>query len=247
MKTTRRAVSEAVIITAGVLLALGADEWRQELDRTRREGVLLEELYVDFLANAAELELVASGHDRELDAAQSLIHVLEADSALSVPLPDVVSTVLFSNWRFDPEMGALDSYLTGGDLRLVSNPTLRSALADWPRRVDEVWQQEARILEFVDRDARAFVLSESDVLSLIGWAGSGAPTPATGRRQSTAREIRQLYRAETREVSRLLDDPRLTNLASVRLLLSVPTRAKLRRLSGATASVLELLEQELGS
>jgi hypothetical protein len=239
-------VGEAVIITAGVLLALGADEWREELERARREGVLLEELYSDFVANTAELEVVTRRHARELEAAQSLIHAAEGDSVLSVPLPDVVSNVLFSNWRFDPEMGALESYLVGGDLGLVADPALRSALADWPRRVNEVWQQEARLLEFVDRDARAFVLSESDVLSLIGWDGSGGPLTPAGRIQSPSREIGQLYRAEASEVKRLLGDLRLTNLASIRLLLQRATLQKLRGLSDATARVLDLLEQELG-
>jgi len=235
-----------MVITTGVLLALAADEWREEQERARRESILLEELRADFVANATELAVVTRGHDAELVAAQDLIHALEGDSVLSAPLPDVMSRVLFSNWRFDPEMGALDSYLGGGNLRLISNPALRSALADWPRRVDEVWQQESRILEFVDRDARAFLLSEAEVLGLVGWESSGAPTTDTGRRQSPARELGQLYRADTAEVTRLFGDPRLTNLASVRLLLAQAVSVKTRRLSEATASVLDLLEQELG-
>ena len=238
-------MGEVVIITAGVLMALGADEWRSEMDRARREQVILEELHADFLANAAEIETVAQGHLAELQAAQTLIHALEGDSVLRVPAADVLSSVLLSNWRFDPERGALDSYLNGGDLGLVRDPSLRSALADWPRRVDEVWQQEARVLEFVDRDARAYLIAEVDILSLVGRGpGSGGGSPRAGRAASPARALGQLYRPDGSGAEALLDDPRLTSLASVRLVLSQYTLLKVRVLDDATQEVLALIEQE---
>jgi hypothetical protein len=246
-RNAQRAVGEAVIITVGVLLALGADEWRQEVERAGREQVLLQELHADFVANAAEVERVAAGHEREWEAAQSLIHALEGDSVLHAPTADVLSRVLLSNWRFDAERGALDSYLNGGDLGLISNPELRSALADWPRRVDEVWQQEARLLEFVDRDARAYLVSESDVLSLVGRGpGSGGGAPQGGRVATPSRVIGQLYRPDGAGAAPLLGDPRLANLASVRLLLGQATVFKVSVLADATTRVLQLLEQELG-
>lgn len=236
----RRAGAEAAVITVGVLLALAADEWREQNHRAAQETLLLEGLLSEFRSNGVELEAVRAQHRDALEASASLLRTALGGSPSERSVPDLLSVVLLSNWRFDPTSGALDAYLAGGDLGLIRNADLRAALTEWPRRVDEVWQQEARILAFVDGQAAEFALTELDRLSLIGrGSGGGGPASAGG-------ELREQYRPEV-DMHEVLKLRRLQNLTTLRMTLTQATVQKYRGLARAHERVVALLTAELAA
>lgn len=232
VKTWRRAGVEAVIITAGVLLALIADEWRRGVESSAAELELLQDLKAEFLDNLAELERVVDYHSLDQQAALELLRAGLNGGSTDHDVNELLGSVLISNWRFDPRTGVLDAYLGSSDLGLLTNPNLRAALAAWPRRVDELWQHED--VAFVDGEARRFLIDEGDVLSM--------------RRPQFELQALSRLRAEYRtgnEMSRLLADPRVQNLAAIRVRLTATIMSKGRTLLEAHRRVLQLLDQEL--
>lgn len=225
-RTWRGAGVEVLVISLGVLLALGADEVRREIDRVSRERVLLQDLKAEFEANLAELKLVGAQHRAAAGSARRLIEVGSVAPAPKDSVRVWMRTALTSQYRFDARTGTLDAYLSNPEAGLLRNPQLRAALADWPRRVDELWQQEDRIREFADRDARQFLLQAGDPLSLERG------------------EFASRYRSGD-EMHELASSAWLQNLAATRVFLMRATLRKHRRLVEAHESVLAMLSSDL--
>ena len=239
-RTWRGAGVEVLVISLGVLLALGADEVRREIDRRSRERVLLQDLKAEFEANLAELKLVGAQHGAAAGSARRLIEVGNGAPAPKDSVRVWMRTALTSGNRFDARTGTLDAYLSNPEAGLLRNPQLRAALADWPRRVDELWQQEDRIREFADRDARQFLLQAGDPLSLyVNFRPPGSPlsVPEPGNFASRYRTGDEMYE--------LASSTWLQNLAATRVYLMRATLRKHRRLLEAHEDVLAMISADL--
>lgn len=239
-RTWRGTGVEVLVISLGVLLALGADEVRREIDRVSRERVLLQDLKAEFEANLAELKLVGAQHGAAAGSARRLIEVGSGAPAPKDSVRVWMRTALTSQYRFDARTGTLDAYLSNPEAGLLRNPQLRAALADWPRRVDELWQQEDRVREFVDRDARQFLLQAGAPLALdVYFRPRGGPLSVTERGEFASR-----YPSGD-EMLQLASSAWLQNLAVTRIYVMRQTLRKHRLLLEAHESVLAMLSSDL--
>jgi hypothetical protein len=129
----RRHVIEAVVIAASILSAFAIDAWwdaRQEQNRARVE---IESLKVEFSAVAVELDRATA----ELDAARTATQQL---ARLAGPNPSPLSgdslarllTIALTVNAVELPTGALANLLSSGDLPILNNLPLQSALASWP-------------------------------------------------------------------------------------------------------------------
>jgi hypothetical protein len=133
------ALRDLVVVVVGILAALWLDAWWQgRLDR-QEEAFLLVGLREEFLANRQQLadhigtwEYLVGAVDRARQLMGREVPQSETGDVL-----DAFRGTLSMRF-FDPRQGQLSSLINSGKLGLVSNPSLRAKIADWPGLVGDL-------------------------------------------------------------------------------------------------------------
>ena len=143
----RRALGELVIIVLGVLIALGVDSiWEQMRERSA-EAAYLEALFVDALSDSLEYETVVGVLERAESATESMLAILGGGEVPGDPL--LLSQQVFCA-SFLPlpviNRTTLDDLLSTGNLNLLRDRELRSALLEYYGRIatEMQWSGEHR-------------------------------------------------------------------------------------------------------
>ena len=143
----RRTLIEGVVIVASILMALGIQAWWDERQLRQEERRLLINLQVDFVATRSAIAEAAENHREVRDRAVALAEYGLSGGSLPVPdfyvqepalLPNLFTIVI----TVHPKTGALDGALASGRLDLITDDTLRSMLAGWPRTLGEFMEQQ---------------------------------------------------------------------------------------------------------
>ncbi|KPJ83892.1 MAG: hypothetical protein AMS19_02725 [Gemmatimonas sp. SG8_23] len=176
---------EALLIVVSILLAFYIDAaWSARTDRLE-EVDLLGDLRGELLENRALLEQRIGIHtDFAATGAEFLSLPQIAGHADSAEASDL-RRIFVARATFQPVGGALSRLTQSGDLRLVSDPELRSLLADWPRRISENAEEEVRATNLVDNHLRPFLVRRGVAVAIVdaqppGWMidlPDGPPIP----------------------------------------------------------------------
>lgn len=138
-----RFLVEGVVIVVSILLAFGIDAgWGLYQDRLdEREAI--DQLVLDFRANAARLDTVRGTHEAARDASYEILARagIGGDTANDVPTAELVFLSLRS-WTYDPVLGGINSLVQSGRLGLLRNDSLRVAIAGWPDIVGDMREDE---------------------------------------------------------------------------------------------------------
>jgi len=128
-----RVFVEGVVIVGSILLAFGIQAWWDERQERAEERQALQALSGDFEAADSDLEAQVLVIDSAAVAAAAILALVGpgadesyADS-LAVLIPQIIRRPVFQ-----PPMGTLEALLGSGDLRLITNDTLKAALASFP-------------------------------------------------------------------------------------------------------------------
>lgn len=147
-----RVVAEGGVIALSILLALAGDAWWDE----RRDRALEQELIADVRAELVEsLDEMQGAIDFHLDSATSRIDRLEVMSAEEIRAlaPEEVDRYAVAVWafnNFDDRLGTLDGMVSSGRLQLLEDRRLRSLLAEWRGRVDDIEEEAALMVRAVE-------------------------------------------------------------------------------------------------
>lgn len=141
--------SEIVVVVAGILIALSVNAWwaaRTQQQSLREALVAVNE---DFQASRQELENVLSANRTYVRGVDALLVLDEA--GLAALGPDSVASFIgllpTGGLTFDPTMGAVEALISGGDVSLIEDVALRTAIAAWPSVVDELTEDHAILID----------------------------------------------------------------------------------------------------
>ena len=146
----RRGLLEGFVITASILLAFTLDRWWEGRETSAHIEEIQVALVSEFEATASELRATRAVHAARREAAQVLAELeqgavgeLGGDSiwALWVAASLPIMT--------DPPRGALTSVISAGDLRLIAGQGLRSRLAGWENRLEDMSHTETNTSELL--------------------------------------------------------------------------------------------------
>ena len=123
--------SETAIVTIGVAMALAVDAWWQDrVDHTTESGYL-QGLREDFTITASDLSQEVASSAESMAAIDELVELMNAGNANDrSEVLDLISRS-FDTSVLRPVTTTYDDLVTSGNLGLLRNDDLRSALAGW--------------------------------------------------------------------------------------------------------------------
>jgi len=187
-----RLLGEFVVIVVGVLVALWVDQLREARVNAGLEVEYLESLVTDLEADLAQFD-EAEAWMRRSEGNAAVVLALYEGSPPTDDLTDLVVAVETAGWQFFPSItrNTLDDLRSTGNLRLITDPALRRAIAAYYRKVEEVsipladmrdriWAQyDARVANVLDPGVRLGVLQrdQSFGLGVTSDALEAVPAP----------------------------------------------------------------------
>ena len=128
----RNLLAEFIVVVAGILVALGIDNWRQHRQELRIVAEHLSDVAMEISRNRWTVERVQSGLGEKRQALEIVIEFLKAGPGRQDLAPETVlqafavSATMPVPWLRDNQFQALQN---SGNLRLLRNPELASDLA----------------------------------------------------------------------------------------------------------------------
>lgn len=226
MRGWRAGLREFAIIAASVLVALAGQAWWQAREERTRELQYLRQLLADTRENERRLTETITYDSLAVEANVKVQAVL----ARARPTPSADSVLDWmrragSTTDFNPVSGTYRALIGTGDLRLVSNDSLRSRLTQYAARLESEGENQ--------RDLRMIMIEQSDRI--------GRALPFVRRlsvRRPTAADV-QLERWRT--------DPEVETLMYVFHTALLNRIDGLRQLRGGTRALVKALEAEPGA
>lgn len=188
----RRLLGEFLVIVVGVLVALWVDQLREARANAKLEVQYLQSLVTDLDADLTSFDETEAWMRRS-EAAAATVLALYAGSPPTQNADDLVTAVETAGWQYVPSItrNTLDDLRSTGNLRLITDPDLRRAIADYYRTVEEVgipladmrnriWDQyDARVENVLEPGVRLAVLQrdQSFGLGITSDAIEAAPAP----------------------------------------------------------------------
>ena len=158
-KYFKYAIGEIVLVVIGILIALQINNWNEERKKTNFEQNILKELKSDFSYNKSEL-------NKNIIKATTLAQ--NSDSLLvllNLPKEEVAQGKFYNYMRklggystFNPSNGALNSLISSGNLYIIKNDSLRLHLARWSGILEDVKEDEERLIDFGDTNMEPIAL-----------------------------------------------------------------------------------------
>ena len=165
--TWPRALIELLIVAAGVLLALAAGQWLESRKDRAEEALLLRSV-------RTEIKNILKDMDTEMVFRQAMLENANQIYALAAaetpPDPKVFDEMLgkllwWSNVDFT--IGAVNSILVGGKLRLIENEEIRFFLASLPERLATIKQTEANDYSTLMNFSVPYMMKHADLSQLV--------------------------------------------------------------------------------
>lgn len=179
----QRIIAEGVVIVASILAAFAIDAWWERRTERRQAEILVTGLRQDFEASQAHVRRWAAGNGQILRQAQAFLAELEATPAgeeITAPIAWLVAAVAAPT--YSPTDATFQTALSSGQLELIEDRELRSALALWRQQLADTGEDELLIREIVvhrlvpELSSQARLGRVFDFDTMTRWFGAGADT-----------------------------------------------------------------------
>jgi hypothetical protein len=158
------AIGEIVLVMIGILLALQVNNWNQQRIAAKKEKLLLEALYHEFIENKAQFEDVIATHELAMASTQYVIAQFPID-------PKKINLDTFrekkNDWgrwsSFNPSQGVIRSLVNTSSFELISNTELRSLLVSWEDVLADYKEEE----DMAIKDNYEILIAE--LTPFLGW------------------------------------------------------------------------------
>ena len=141
-------VGESIAIVASILLAFAIDAWWDGTQESLEARAVLAALRSEFAVARTELAALEQANLQILGMADSIFRIVDGvEGQADIPLRPLASLVRTPTYY--PPMGELQALLQSGDLGLIDDRSLRSALAAWPAAVADLHEKSQLHVAFV--------------------------------------------------------------------------------------------------
>ncbi len=186
-----RVFVEGVVIVGSILLAFGIEAWWDERQERADEQLTLAALQVEFLGAKAELDYRRELHGRIEEGVKFTVAALQGArhrNVSSIPLSHAVLALAYIPPTTQLSLGTLTGLIQSGQLGILQEPELRTALSGWATFLDEMTEEETRALDFVQSQLDPVLRSRVDVTPFVNMEFVRAFLDGTVSQVEAARE-----------------------------------------------------------
>lgn len=225
----RRNLREMVVIVLSILIAFGIDANWDEYRDAQIERRVLGGLHDDFAANLSLIDEGTASHRRVVRAAQV---ILRATGPEARPYDGLKRDLGAANalWMTNVRTGALNAVIASGQLALISDESLRQALASWPDQVADFQEEEeigaTQVFEWLHPFLRDRVPNR-DIDIAVGFLSDTAPS------------------AFAPDYASLLQTLAFENIVELRMTVAMITISEAEGLQVETNRILAAIEEQL--
>ena len=140
---------ESVLIVVSILVAFSIDSWWENRQEAVEEQRLLAQLKVEFEANVQQLDEKRARHVEAMDAGFRILAATGPNAdvrGLNIDAMQADLMNVFFKYTFDPQAGVLSSVIYSGKLDLIDSEELRTYLASWPARYEDLLEDEDSVV-----------------------------------------------------------------------------------------------------
>ena len=146
-----RVFVEGVVIVGSILLAFGIDAaWEGAQERDREQEVL-EVLRAELASAGQALQVQLDIYVYLERATEDVANRLEARGSGSVMVSDTLLAALVFDMSYDPPTGMTNTLLASGQLDLLRNLDLRTAIAEWPSAIEDGVEEQTSLWRLGDQ------------------------------------------------------------------------------------------------
>ena len=144
---------EVCIVVLGVVIGFQVNAWGNERATRAQERELLRGLRSEFVANLALYDRTAARHRYVRERALEFLQLIGPEPVLddTARIDTLIVTMTGEIPMYHPAMGEVEAMLGAGQLGIVRDDSLRTALASWPGILD--------LLQEVEQEHRGDVLN----------------------------------------------------------------------------------------
>jgi hypothetical protein len=225
----RRVIAEGTIIIVSILLAFWIDAWWDERQVRADEQEAIAQLLDDFRSNAEHLAIIRNVHETALDAAYEILARagMGGQPRSEATTAELVYLALRS-WTYDPTLGGTNSLIQSGRLNILSDSSLRVALAGWPNiakdLTDDEWLENRTTFEQIG----PYLISKGAMYDALRSAG----------------RLQRLDAEPRSDLSALISDPVFVEMMSWRVNGLENVLLEVDIVEASIEEILEMLEAE---
>lgn len=148
----RYALGEIVLVVLGILIALQINNWNENRKEKIEEIKILNILKSEYTYNRTELDRSIKKAERMQEHSDTLLKIF-AGKTDKKDLNTVQQLILRLGAypTFDPSNGALNDLIGSGKLKVIRNDSLRFRLSQWSGMLQDVKEDEERLMGFGDQ------------------------------------------------------------------------------------------------
>jgi hypothetical protein len=142
------AIGEIILVIIGILIALSINNWNEKNKLKSSEQNLLKDLKVEVSDNIEALDEVISEHEKSYVAAQEIQKLFdnrEAFNKMSETTFSELHRKMGQNWTYDPNNGILNSIVSSGQIKDISNKELKYLLASIKDKTIDAFEETIKI------------------------------------------------------------------------------------------------------
>jgi hypothetical protein len=152
IKYLRYAIGEIILVVIGILIALQVNNLNEQRKEKKEELKILKILKTEYSYNRTELDRSIGKAERMKEHSDTLLKIFagKMDKKDFNTIQHLMLR-LGAYPTFDPSNGALNDLIGSGKLKVIRNDSLRFRLSQWSGMLQDVKEDEERLMGFGDQ------------------------------------------------------------------------------------------------
>ncbi len=167
------ALGEIVLVVIGILIALAINNANQNRINAKYEKTYLLGLKEEFETSKRKLTELLAVNQKNYNGAKEILRL--ASNRDQMPTEETFSLLLFNTFSsdvaFNPNNSLLFEMINSGNLKNLSNTTLRIKLTNWVATMDDISRQEAELGVQREKVLDMFRTDQNSLGTIYKYAG----------------------------------------------------------------------------
>ncbi|WP_205619672.1 DUF6090 family protein [Eudoraea adriatica] len=134
LKYLRYAVGEIVLVVVGILIALQINNWNQFRSERKLELKILKDLRAEIITNNHKINNAKVRKEVLYKPLAKYMKLMDEGKVEYIDFVEIHKKDFFSG-QIKPSFGVINSFISSGDVNLISNDSLKYLLTDWKDHV----------------------------------------------------------------------------------------------------------------